>query len=421
VATGPAAAGDAAKLAAAFLRELRAGRPGFELLRTRCSADRRHAVAEARWKGSGGREFQGRYVVNVGAGEATVFGMEGEAAGFERARPLLVSVISNFTPLGPAAKAAPAPAPLDLRLAERRLPDGSASLLVPAGWRLLGERGAVLAAPEGDGVAGFVATVAPFWGPSSVPHFSPPQIPGVIHAPYMKPVDALVAFMKATGSRDHRVLERAEDRERAAQATAFLRRGVDAEKAVLTFTSRDGVRCWGAFEVAGFQPLPSGQWGIAVGGIWAPHAELLAWLPGLRRVAESYAIDQRFAEEYVRAGMANAQRMARETSQKAARYAGEMRASSMASFRERWRSDAYIDYKRTGTIRGEQEWLSQAEGGVLYKSDHWGLSREGRTVVEGQEFNYYNFQGENPVTRESMTPVDVSREVYENVYGAYGR
>src|SRR5674476_318111 len=80
--------------------------------------------------------------------------------------------------------------------------------------------------------------------------------------------------------------------------------------------------------------------------------------------------------------------------EKTARNAREIRESSMAAYQERQKSMDYIDYKRTGYIRGEQEWLSQAEGGALYKSDHWGLSREGKTVVEGQDFNYYNYKGQ---------------------------
>jgi len=65
---------------------------------------------------------------------------------------------------------------------------------------------------------------------------------------------------------------------------------------------------------------------------------------------------------------------------------------------------------------GEQEWLSEVEGGVLYKSDRWGLSRDGERVAEGQPFNYYNYQGDNPRYAERMTPVDATREVYERVF-----
>jgi hypothetical protein len=134
-------------------------------------------------------------------------------------------------------------------------------------------------------------------------------------------------------------------------------------------------------------------------------------------MAESFQINEQFAKEYMRRGLENLRRLTKETAEKAARSAQDIRESSMAAYRERQKSMEYIDYKRTGYIRGEQEWVSQAEGGALYKSDHWGLSREGKTVVEGQDFNYYNYKGQNPRTNETMTPVDISREVYESVYG----
>ena len=189
------------------------------------------------------------------------------------------------------------------------------------------------------------------------------------------------------------------------------------ETASLSFDSRTGVRCKGVFDVTAFHPLPSGQWEITVTGIWSPEKEIAEYLPSLLRMAESYHINEQFAEDYVRRGLENLRRMTRETSEKAARAAREIRESSMAAYQERQRSMEYIDYKRTGYIRGEQEWLSQAEGGALYKSDHWGLSREGERDIEGQDYNYYNYKGKNPRYNETMTPVDISREVYESVYG----
>src|SRR4030067_164905 len=56
--------------------------------------------------------------------------------------------------------------------------------------------------------------------------------------------------------------------------------------------------------------------------------------------------------------------MTRETSEIAARAARDIRESSMAAYQERQRTMEYIDYKRTGTIRGEKEWMAQAEGGA---------------------------------------------------------
>ena len=189
------------------------------------------------------------------------------------------------------------------------------------------------------------------------------------------------------------------------------------ETASLSFDSKTGVRCKGIFDVTAYHPLPSGQWGITATGIWSPEKEFAEYLPSLLRMAESFRINEQFAAEYVRRGQENLRRMTRETAEKAARGAREIRESSMAAYQERQRSMEYIDTKRTGTIRGEQEWLSEAEGGALSKSDHWGLSREGERVIEGQDFNYYNDKGQNPRYNETMTPVDISREVYESVYG----
>ena len=93
------------------------------------------------------------------------------------------------------------------------------------------------------------------------------------------------------------------------------------------------------------------------------------------------------------------------------RYADEMRQSSLASHQNRMRSMDYTSYKFSTYMRGEQEWVSNLEGGALYTTDHWGLSVDGKTVVEGPPFNYYNFQGE----RYGHIPVDSSREVYEAV------
>jgi len=367
--------------------------------------------------------MRGRYYFNTRYPDATVFGFEAPDKEFEKLRPLLLSVLSNFTILDPSAAAAqpgasrPRKKATDLRMTKTVSGDGSFSLLVPEGWKLEGAKGQAFCTTPGDGIAGFISSSIGFWGPSQIPYFDSSRIQGVIHSPYVRPVDALILAMRATGSRNHQVLERASDPARARKASAFLKEAIEIETASIAFDSRTGVRCQGFYDVSASHPLPSGQWGIGVSGIWALQKELPDYLPSLVKMAESYRINEQFAAEYVRQGMENLKRLTRETSEKVARSAREIRESGMAAYQERQRSQEYIDYKRTGTIRGEQEWVSQAEGGALYKSDHWGLSREGQTVVEGQEFNYYNYKGQYPRYNESMTPVDISREVYESVYG----
>src|SRR4030067_1438031 len=122
-----------------------------------------------------------------------------------------------------------------------------------------------------------------------------------------------------------------------------LKRGADVETASLSFDSRTGVRCKGVFDVTAFHPLPSGQWGITVMGIWSPEKEIAEYLPSLLRMSESYHINEQFTEDYVRRGLENLRRMTRETSEKAARAAREIRESSMAAYQERQRSMEYID------------------------------------------------------------------------------
>jgi hypothetical protein len=414
---------NAAAHASRMLKGLRSTVSGLNLVWARSTKDRRRAVAEIRYTSARNVPVRGRYYFNTRYPEATVFGYEAPEKEIERLRPTLLSVLTNFTILDPsgAAKApgsaAVAKRIIDLPMTQRSAKDGSFSMLVPKGWEMGGAKGQVLCATPGDGIAGFISSSIAFWGPSQIPHFDSSRIQGVIHSPYVRPVDALILAMRETGSRNHQVLERASDPARAREASAFLKQAMEIETASIAFDSRTGVRCQGFYDVSASRPLPSGQWGINVSGIWAPQGELPDYLPSLVRMADSYRINERFAAEYVRQGMENLKRLSRETSEKMARSAREIRESSMAAYQERQRSQEYIDYKRTGYIRGEQEWVSQAEGGALYKSDHWGLRREGETVIEGQDFNYYNYKGQNPRYNETMTPVDISREVYESVYG----
>jgi hypothetical protein len=233
-------------------------------------------------------------------------------------------------------------------------------------------------------------------------------------------VDALALLMQRYGSRDIRVLQRQRDAARSAAVSAAANRRSEVETALLTFTNDQGTRCKGYFEAMGGAPMNSGQWGILYFGVWAPEGRFERELPTLVRIAESHRIDERFAANYIAQGVQNLRRQMARTSQMMAETATAVRESLTAAFEERARSQDYIDYRRTMVIRGEQEWVSQLEGGVLYRSDHWGLSRDGERYIEGQPYNYYNFQGQNPRYNEQMTPVDVSREVYERVHGVGG-
>jgi len=417
--TTPDQTNDSIRFASQTIKNIRAYIPGLKVAWAKTTQDRRRTVVEDEYQRPDGTAIRGRQYFIMNYPEARGIGYETEAARFNELQPLLLSILANLTILDPEQfKAAPAagPAPINLALSPRRLPDGSASLLVPQGWDLLGAKGAALIKSP-DGAAGFAFSKGDFLGPSSLPYFNSANIPG-LHYPYMAPVDALMTLMGHLGSSRFQVLERAPDPARAAAAAAAVRRGADAETALLTFTNDRGLACQGYFEVLGFRPLPSGQWGILFHGVWAPADRFQSFLPDLIRMSESFRINEQWAAEYIRQGVANLKRQMAKTSRMMAETATAARESLTASFQERARSQDYLDYKRTSVIRGEQEWVSQVEGGALYKSDHWGLSREGERIAEGQPFNYYNYQGQNPRYNESMTPVDASREVFERVYGA---
>ncbi len=148
-------------------------------------------------------------------------------------------------------------------------------------------------------------------------------------------------------------------------------------------------------------------------GFWAPQDHFARTLPSLIQIMESFQINQQWAADQVRQGMERVQELMKKTSSMMSKYAEEMRQSSLAGHQNRMKSSDFISYKFSTYMRGEQEWVTGLEGGKIYKTDHYGLSSGGKTIVEGPPFNYYNYQGE----KYGHIPVDISREVYEAVKG----
>jgi hypothetical protein len=84
-----------------------------------------------------------------------------------------------------------------------------------------------------------------------------------------------------------------------------------------------------------------------------------------------------------------------------------------AAYQERQTSQDYIDYQRTSYIRGEQDWVSDMEGGTVYHTDSWGTKNTATgEYFEGQPYNYVDFTGQNPKYNEQMTSID-SRQLWE--------
>jgi hypothetical protein len=410
---------DSVTFAGATLKNVNKQIPDLKLLEARSSRDRMHTVVKVQRSGPKNILIEGRYWFNVKHPTALVFGYEAPAKQFREMVPSLLTIIANITVLDEQtykrlASQRKENRPTLLPMKQVSAPDGTCSLMVPEGWKLTAAKGAVLCtSPDGD--VGFIFTIIDFVGQSQIPYFSSSSIPGNLRYNYMLPTDALMVAMKHFGSSNPRAMERYSNQSWAAQASTYLKRRADAEIAVVSYTSKNGVSCVGYFDVLGLRPTSTGQWGIIPTGFWAPQSQFARYFPSLIKIAESFRINQQWASEYVRQGMAKVREMTKNTSSMMSRYAEEMRQSSLASHQNRMKSSDFTSYKFSTYMRGEQEWVTGLEGGKIYTSDHWGLSSGGQTLVEGPPFNYYNYQGD---AQHGHIPLDISREVFEAVKGS---
>jgi len=402
--------------AGATLKNVMKQMPNLKILEARSSRDRMRTVVKYQRPGPRNIPVEGKYSFNVKHPTALVTGYEAPAKQLKDMIPTLLTIIANITILDDQVyrahtSQAKGGEPTVLPMREVTAQDNTCRLLVPQGWNLTAGKGAAVCASP-DENAGFIFTTVGFVARSRIPYFDSANIPG-LHYEYMRPIDALIVAARHMGSSNHKVLERYANRSAAMQGSAFLKKQVDAEIALISYTNRKGVACVGYYDVVGSVPDNAGQWGIIPTGFWAPANQFARYLPSLIKIAESFRINEQWAAEYVRQGMAKVREMMKNTSSMMSRYAEEMRQSSLASHQNRMKSSDYISYKFSTYMRGEQDWVSSLEGGTIITSHHWGLTVNGRTTLEGPPFNYYNFQGE----KYGLIPVDSSREVFEAVMG----
>ena len=409
---------DSVALAGATLKNVSRQLPDLKLLESGSSRDRMHTYVKYQRSGPNRIPIEGRYSFNVQRPNAVVYGYEAPAKQFKEMIPTLLTVIANITLMDDQAyqrliSQKKDPKTMALPMKKKSASDGTCSLLAPEGWNLTAAKGAALcASPDGD--TGFIFTNIGFIGQSRIPNFNSASIPGDLRYNYMPPTEALMVASKHLGSSNHRILERHPNPSWAMQATSFLKRQTDAEIALISYSSKIGTPCVGYFDILGFHPMNTGQWGIMPMGFWAPASQFGRQLPSLIKVAESFQMNEQWAAEQVRQGMEKVRELMKKTSSMMSKYAEEMRQSSLAGHQNRMKSGDFISYKFSTYMRGEQEWVTGIEGGKIYKTDHWGLSSGGQTVIEGPPFNYYNYQGE----ARGHIAVDSSREVFEAVKGS---
>jgi len=407
---------DSVQFASLTLKKVTQQLPDIKIIEARSSKDRMHTVVKYQRTTAQNVLVEGRYSFNIKPPTALATRYEAPARHFGDRVSTLLTVVSNITVLDDQtyqklASQRKGGEPAILPMRETSAPDNTCRLLVPEGWNLLAAKGAAVCSSP-DENAGFIFTTQGFVARSRIPYFDSSKIPG-LHYEYMRPVDALIVASRHLGSSNHRVIERYPNPSWAMEASAFLKKQVDAEITLISYTNRRGVPCIGYYDVLGFAPDNAGQWAIMPMGFWAPESQFARYLPSLIKIAESFRINEQWASEYVRKGMAKVREMMGKTSSMMSRYADEMRQSSLAGHQDRMKSSDFTSYKFSTYMRGEQEWVTSLAGGTIVKTDHWGLSVGGKTVVEGPPFNYYNFQGE----KYGLIPVDSSREVFEAVKG----
>ncbi len=409
---------DSVTFAGTTLKNLSRQIPGLKILEARSSSDRMHTVVQYQKKGPQDILIEGRYSFNIKHPTAVAFGSEAPAKHFKERVSTLLTVMANMTLQDPQAyeklsSQRKESTGFELPMREASAPDRTCWLLVPQGWTLTAGKGqALCTSPDGD--IGYLYAIINFVGQSRIPYFDSRNIPGDLRRNYMLPTDALIVASQHTGSRNHRVIERYSNASWARQASGYLKRGADAEIALISCTSKNGVDVTGYYDVLGLHPDNAGQWAIIPMGFWAPTAQFARSLPSLLKIGESYRLNEQWANEYVREGQKKVREMMKKTSSMMSRYAEEMRQSSYSSHQNRMKSSDFISYKFSSYMRGEQEWVTRLHGGTMLTTDHWGLSSGGRYVIEGPPFNYYNFKGE----QYGLIPVDISREVFEAVKGA---
>ncbi len=338
---------------------------------------------------------------------------ETPAGQFERQKPLLLSILANikimkngFQPVGTSTS------PQVLPLRPCRLGDGSATFALPSNWTYQDLGRTHFLAYDAARHCSFMVLGAEVLSPRLGV-----QLPNVPTLPYLPPDQALVALAGRQGLLPNlQYLERRSRPDLAQLISQVYTVGpVQAAELLYTFTSQ-GERCQGYTLGISFGSRLDTGWRFWHLTCTAPARQFVAMVPTFIAMAEAYRIDDIYAQEYIANGLKRLRELQAQTAAVVSRTRQEIAAMMQAAYDERQRSQDYIDYQRSNYIRGQQDWISHVEGGTIYHTDSWGTKNTftGQSW-EGAPFNYFNYQGDNPRYRESMTPID-NRRLYDQVF-----
>lgn len=356
--------------------------------------------------GKGGRrEMRGWLTLRDGRYQYTTLSApQGQLEGI---KPTLLTVLANVRVIkSEEVDGGGAPLP---PLRPHRLSDGSASLQIPEGWRVQELGKGQFIASDRAGTPSFMVASADVLTPAMGV-----RVPGVPISPYLPPDQAWRFLTGAQGlASNMRFIEVNPRPEIAAQIAQVYTAGpVQVADFLYTCDTREGASKGYTLGVS-FGSRIGSNWIFRHITVVAPRDRFEQHAPLFAALLKSYAMDEGWVKNYVRQGMERLRQMERDTARKVASNARDIHQMMQAAYDERQKSQDYLDYQRTQSIRGEQDWISAMEGGTVYHTDNWGTrnTATGETW-EGQPYDYVRFGGRNPKHNEDMTPID-SRELWE--------
>jgi len=327
------------------------------------------------------------------------FAPEGVAAVQERGQQLAAqTAVPQGQVLSPAAmiKQASQRAGRQMPLQQAALPDQSASMQIPQGWTLEGQKIQYILVDNPQtrarGMAGVWHTIIPM----------DMQMPGVINAPYQPPPQALSLVLEfGRTSRNVQVIGQCAAEQVSPEMVQTIQqmRGqgsqVDARLLHVRFQNvPTGTTLRGLFSVMCSTTPMSPVWQVTVQGSWAPEAEFDEWLPLFLRIEKTMQLNEQWFGQEMQSRAVHQQQLNRNL-QRSIAESNQAFDDYLGSLQNASRSRDYTAHMWSQTTLGQGTWVAENEGSRVYQTDSWGIEGpEGR--VDNPAYNTTHFDGQSP-------------------------
>lgn len=307
-------------------------------------------------------------------------------ATYDSERSMLLEIMSNIRlgrlsneavpvkePPPPSEEQQQAP-PVEESLVKQQAPDGSASIDVPANWNVQANNGNVTAQDAGTGVGVVYANFQVM--PNGDVRGGQP---GVMVAPYQSSAALIMPIFNRWGYRNAKVLYSAPNRQVMAHCPGGFGGHCDATDFTMSWVSPQGVPCMGGFTVINGPPGAGNQWNSTISGAWAPASSYGRYVPMLSQITGTFSPYGRYSSYYAHNSMAGLPFFAAPHGGygygSGTYQARQMMAGNNGS--PRWNDPQ----------RGNVDWITQMEGGTMYRGAPYGYG------ARGMPYNYIQYHG----------------------------